>query len=64
MKFITLLMSLLFLFTSQVSAHPDHTLSTSSHAIYHAVLWTLFAVVMYKAYTWFKSKKSEKNQDL
>ncbi|WP_299267067.1 hypothetical protein [uncultured Psychrosphaera sp.] len=63
MKFLTILISLLFIFSAQVAAHPDHSLTENSHAIYHTVFWALFAVVVYKGYTWFKNKKSEKNQD-
>jgi hypothetical protein len=62
MKLLTLLVSFLSLFTGQALAHTDHALGEGSiHTFYHAVFWTLFALVVYKAYTWFKQKKSQKN---
>ena len=62
MKFLTLIISYLILFTSQAFAHTDHALGEGSlHTIYHSVFWTIFAIVVYKAYSWFKKKKSHKN---
>jgi hypothetical protein len=62
MKLLTLLVSFFSLFTGQVLAHTDHALGEGSiHTFYHAVFWTLFALVVYKAYTWFKQKKSQNN---
>jgi hypothetical protein len=62
MKFLTLLISYLILFTSQAFAHTDHALGEGSfHTFYHSVFWTIFAIVVYKAYNWFKQKKSHNN---
>jgi hypothetical protein len=62
MKFLTLMISYLILFTNQAFAHTDHALGEGSfHTLYHSVFWTIFAIVVYKAYTWFKNKKSHRN---
>ena len=65
MKFITLLFNLLLssvIFSSQAFAHTDHALGEGSvHALYHIFFWTIFAIVIYKAYTWVKNKKSQKS---
>jgi hypothetical protein len=62
MKLLTLFISYLILFTGQASAHTDHALGEGSiHTFYHSVFWTIFAIVVYKAYTWFKHKKSKKH---
>ena len=62
MKFLTILISFIALFSGQTFAHTDHALGEGSiHAIYHAVFWTLFAIVVYKIYVWFKNKKSQNN---
>lgn len=62
MKFLTLLISFFGLFTGQALAHTDHALGEGSlHAFYHVTFWVVFALVVYKGYTWFKSKKSQKN---
>ena len=58
MKFLTFLFT--FIFTSQAFAHSDHVLGDGVlHKVYHIVFWTLFTVVMVKAYRWFKSKKAK-----
>jgi len=60
MKFFTFIFSLLL--TSQAFAHTDHALGEGSlHLLYHAVFWALFAVVGYKAFTYFKNKKKQNN---
>jgi len=60
MKFITLIISYLIFFSSQALAHTDHALGEGSfHTFYHSVFWTIFAIVVYKAYNWFKNKKSQ-----
>ena len=60
MKFFTLIFSLLL--TSQAFAHTDHALGEGSlHMLYHAAFWGLCAVVGYKAFTYFKNKKNQKN---
>jgi hypothetical protein len=62
MKLLTLFISYLILFTNQAFAHTDHALGEGSiHTFYHSVFWTIFAIVVYKAYTWFKHKKSKKH---
>ncbi|TMM44062.1 hypothetical protein [Colwellia ponticola] len=62
MKFLTIIISFITLFSGQAFAHTDHALGEGSlHAFYHTVFWTLFAIVIYKAYVWFKKKKSQKN---
>lgn len=62
MKFLTIFISFITLLSAQAFAHTDHALGEGSmHTIYHAVFWTLFAIVVYKAYVWFKNKKSQKN---
>ncbi|TYK64622.1 hypothetical protein [Colwellia echini] len=62
MKFITIFISFLSLFTSQAFAHTDHALGEGSlHTFYHVTFWAVFALVVYKAYTYFKKKKSEKS---
>ena len=62
MKLLTLFISYLILFTNQAFAHTDHALGEGSiHTFYHSVFWTIFAIVVYKAYTWFKHKKSNKH---
>ena len=62
MKFLTLMISYLILFTSQAFAHTDHALGEGSfHTFYHSVFWTIFAIVVYKAYNWFKNKKNIKD---
>lgn len=63
MKFLTLIISYLILFTSQAFAHTDHALGEGSfHTFYHSVFWTIFAIVVYKAYNWFKNKKNIKDK--
>lgn len=63
MKFLTLMISYLILFTSQAFAHTDHALGEGSfHTFYHSVFWTIFAIVVYKAYNWFKNKKNIKDK--
>ncbi|MBU2872245.1 hypothetical protein [Colwellia sp. E2M01] len=63
MKFLTLFISFLSLFTSQAFAHTDHALGEGSlHTFYHITFWALFALVVYKGYTWFKSKKTNKTK--
>ena len=62
MKFFTLPFCFISLFSGQALAHTDHALGEGSiHAFYHATYWTIFAIVVYKAYTWFKNKKSQKS---
>jgi len=62
MKLLTMLISFISLFTTQAFAHTDHALGEGSgHAIYHAVFWTVFTIVIYKAYSWFKNKNIKKN---
>lgn len=62
MKFLTILISLFGLFSGQAFAHTDHALGEGIiHGFYHAVFWVVFALVVYKIYTWFKHKKSHKN---
>jgi hypothetical protein len=62
MKFFTLFISFISLFTAQAFAHTDHALGEgTAHMFYHVVFWTIFALVVYKAYKWFKHKKSQKN---
>ncbi len=61
MKFLTVLISFFGLLSGQALAHTDRALGEGSfHALYHVVFWTIFAVVIYKAYKWFKNKKSQK----
>ncbi|WP_413694211.1 hypothetical protein [Psychromonas sp. KJ10-2] len=58
MKFLTFIFSLLL--TSQAFAHADHALGDGAlHMLYHAVFWLLFAVVIVKAISYFKNKKSK-----
>ena len=60
MKFITLVFALLL--SSQAFAHIDHALGHGTlHMIYHAVFWALFAVVIFKAVTYFKNKNKQKS---
>lgn len=62
MKLLTLLISIISLFSAQALAHTDHALGEGSiHALYHIVFWTIFALVVYKAGVYFKKKKSQKN---
>ena len=62
MKLLTLLISVISLFSVQALAHTDHALGDGSiHALYHVVFWTIFALVVYKAYVFFKNRSSEKN---
>lgn len=59
MKLLTLLICL---FSLPALAHTDHALGDGSiHALYHVVFWTIFALVAYKAYVFFKNKLSRKN---
>lgn len=60
MKFLTFIFSLLL--TSQAFAHADHALGDGAlHMLYHAVFWTLFAVVAVKLVSYFKNKKKQKD---
>jgi hypothetical protein len=62
MKFITLFISFLSLFITQAFAHTDHALGDGSlHTFYHITFWCVFALVVYKVYSWFKKKRSEKS---
>lgn len=67
MKTSTLLWTLFSLFiiqlcTNQAFAHTDHSLGDGTlHELYHAVFWSVFAIVIYKAYRWFKSNKTKHN---
>jgi hypothetical protein len=62
MKFITLLVSFIYLFSAQAFAHDDHGLGEGSfHAFYHTIFWTIFVLVVYKAVVWFNHKRSQKN---
>jgi len=61
MRLLTLFISFIGLFSSAAFAHTDHALGEGSiHALYHFAFWTLFVVVIYKAYVWFRAKKSQK----
>ena len=61
MKFLTIFISFFSLFAGQALAHTDHALGEGSlHVFYHVTFWTVFAVVAYKGYTWFKNRKSQK----
>ena len=58
MKFITLLFALVL--SSQAFAHTDHALGHGAlHMVYHAFFWGLFAVVIFKAVTYFKNKNKQ-----
>lgn len=60
MKFLTILISFFILFSGQALAHTDHALGEGSlHTFYHVTFWAVFALVVYKGYTWFKNKKSQ-----
>ncbi len=62
MKFLTIFISFFSLLSGQALAHTDHALGEGSlHTFYHVTFWALFAVVVYKAYTWFKNKQAQKN---
>lgn len=57
MAFWTLIM------TSTAWAHTDHAMGEGSlHALYHAIFWTIFAVVVFKAVTWFKGKNKQEKE--
>ena len=61
MKFLTILISFFSLFSGQTLAHTDHALGEGSlHELYHIAFWSIFFIVVYKAFTWFKNKKSQK----
>jgi membrane protein DedA with SNARE-associated domain len=62
MNILTILISFLSLFTAQAFAHTDHALGDGSlHTFYHITFWVVFALVVYKGYTWFKKKNAQKN---
>ena len=62
MKFLTVLFISFFFFVGKVFGHDDHALGEGSiHAFDHAIFWTLFAFVIYKAYSWFNNKKIHKS---
>jgi hypothetical protein len=62
MKILTILFSFLSLFVGQAFAHTDHALGEGSlHTFYHITFWVVFALVVYKAYTWFKKQKYRKD---
>lgn len=62
MNFLTILISFISLFSGQALAHTDHALGEGSlHYFYHATFLTLFVLVLYKGYRWFKHKKTTKN---
>ncbi|MGB2741637.1 MAG: hypothetical protein WBC60_13900 [Cognaticolwellia sp.] len=62
MKLLTLLVSFISLFSVKALAHTDHALGEGSfHTLYHIVFWTVFALVIYKGYVFFRNKKSQKN---
>lgn len=58
MKYFLLLVSALLSF--QVLAHPDHHLSDNAHAFYHAAFWIVFAAVVFKGISWWRSRKNRK----
>jgi hypothetical protein len=50
------------LLSSQAFAHTDHALGDGAlHMVYHAVFGALFAVVIFKAVTYFKNKNKQKS---
>ncbi len=51
------------LFSSQVLAHPDHHLGETAHSFYHAAFWIVFAAVVVKGISWYRSRKSQNKQD-
>jgi len=60
MKFITLFFALIL--SSQAFAHTDHALGDGVlHMVYHAVFWAIFALVIVKAITFFKTKNKQKS---
>jgi len=61
MKFITFLFTLFL--SSQALAHPGHGMEEGfSHTLFHAVFWGLFAIVAYKGFVYFKSKKKKNSE--
>jgi len=65
MKFFMVCLSALslLLMSSAVFAHTDHALGEGSlHLMYHIVFWFAFAVVVYKAVSWYKCKVRKKSQ--
>jgi hypothetical protein len=48
--------------TSSAIAHEDHALGESVHFAYHIVFWSLFALVAYKGFVWFKARKNSKQK--
>ena len=63
MKFTTLLFSLLIstlTFSNQAFAHTDHALGEGSiHALYHAIFWGVFFLVIYKIHAWHKGNTAK-----
>lgn len=61
MKFFTMIISFLTLFTSQAFAHADHALGEGAiHGFYHTIFWLIFAAVVVKGLMYFQKKKNEK----
>ncbi|WP_017444177.1 hypothetical protein [Gayadomonas joobiniege] len=56
----TVLFMLVAFFSTQAMAHPDHHLSDNAHAFYHAAFWIVFAAVVFKGISWWRSRKSRK----
>jgi len=57
------LLTLICLFvTSSATAHEDHALGENIHIAYHLAFWSLCALVVYKGYVWFKTRKNSKQQ--
>ncbi|MCU4676947.1 hypothetical protein N7931_15035 [Catenovulum sp. 2E275] len=48
------------LFSSQVLAHPDHSLGETAHSFYHAIFWIAFAAVVVKGISWYRNRKNQK----
>ncbi|MER2491133.1 hypothetical protein [Catenovulum sediminis] len=62
--FRSVLVVLMALFSTQLLAHPDHAMEGTAHAVYHAVFWLLFAAVVVKGISFWRSRrvKNESNK--
>jgi hypothetical protein len=57
MKYLFTLICLIV--TSSAMAHEDQALGESVHFAYHIAFWSLFALVAYKGFVWFKARQSK-----
>lgn len=61
MKWVTVFLT--FLMMNSAWAHTDHVMGEGNlHALYHAIFWGVFALVVFKGLTWYKASKTKNKQ--